>query len=229
MAVAGEHIQLPNGSFAFTKREPIGVVAGIGSFNYPFQMSLWKSAAALACGNTIVFKPSEKTPLSCVLLGEAYTEAGLPPGCYNVLQVGDFVSMIKGHFYIRRLYKMWLPFFICIFYLISELVDFVDVAVLFFFLNVFHLLPRSLLCLFSFSHTNFLISLSLFFLLSITHFNTSLCFFLIVHHLFPYEHLLFFSDLSFSDQSVFVWSHCPPLVSIFCFQLTTAVAGNFLT
>ena len=90
----GEHIQLPNGSFAFTKREPIGVVAGIGSFNYPFQMSLWKSAAALACGNTIVFKPSEKTPLSCVLLGEAYTEAGLPPGCYNVLQVDAFVRTI---------------------------------------------------------------------------------------------------------------------------------------
>jgi len=62
-------------------------VGAIGSFNYPFQMSLWKSAAALACGNTVVFKPSEKTPLSCVLLGEAYSEAGLPEGCYNVVQV----------------------------------------------------------------------------------------------------------------------------------------------
>src|SRR5699024_1382321 len=50
------------GNFAYTRREPLGVCAGIGAWNYPVQIAGWKSAPALACGNTMVFKPSENTP-----------------------------------------------------------------------------------------------------------------------------------------------------------------------
>ena len=77
------------GSFAYTIREPLGVVGAIGAWNYPFQMVSWKSSPALACGNTVVFKPSPLTPLTAVMLGEIYKEAGLPDGCFNVVQVSS--------------------------------------------------------------------------------------------------------------------------------------------
>jgi betaine-aldehyde dehydrogenase len=72
-----------------SKREPLGVCAGIGAWNYPIQIACWKSAACLAAGNTMVFKPSEETPLSVLKLAEIYTEAGMPPGVFNVVQ-GDY-------------------------------------------------------------------------------------------------------------------------------------------
>lgn len=50
---AGEHIQLPGGSFGYTRREPLGVCVGIGAWNYPFQIACWKAAPALACGNGV--------------------------------------------------------------------------------------------------------------------------------------------------------------------------------
>lgn len=78
---------LPGNSFAYTRREPLGVCGGIGAWNYPFQMASWKSAPALACGNTLVFKPSPLTPFTAVMLAEIYTEAGLPNGAFNVVQV----------------------------------------------------------------------------------------------------------------------------------------------
>ncbi|XP_036298901.1 4-trimethylaminobutyraldehyde dehydrogenase isoform X2 [Pipistrellus kuhlii] len=87
-SLAGEHIQLPGGSFGYTRREPLGVCVGIGAWNYPFQIASWKSAPALACGNAMVFKPSPFTPLSALLLAEIYTEAGAPPGLFNVVQGG---------------------------------------------------------------------------------------------------------------------------------------------
>ena len=68
--------------------EPLGVVAGIGAWNYPIQIALWKSAPALAAGNAMIFKPSEVTPLSTLRLAEIYTEAGLPDGVFNVLTGG---------------------------------------------------------------------------------------------------------------------------------------------
>jgi betaine-aldehyde dehydrogenase len=70
------------------RREPLGVCAGIGAWNYPLQIACWKSAPALACGNAMVFKPAELTPLTAVKLAEIYIEAGLPPGVFNVVQ-GD--------------------------------------------------------------------------------------------------------------------------------------------
>jgi betaine-aldehyde dehydrogenase len=62
-----------------------GRVAGIGAWNYPIQIALWKSAPALAAGNAMIFKPSEVTSLTTLKLAEIYTEAGLPNGVFNVL------------------------------------------------------------------------------------------------------------------------------------------------
>ncbi|WP_116598614.1 betaine-aldehyde dehydrogenase [Primorskyibacter marinus] len=85
-SIAGEHIQLPEGDFVYTRREALGVCVGIGAWNYPTQIAAWKAAPALACGNTMVFKPSEMTPLCALKLAEILTEAGAPAGVFNVVQ-----------------------------------------------------------------------------------------------------------------------------------------------
>ena len=81
-----------NGNFgkmhSYTVHEPVGVCAQITPWNYPFLMSVWKLAPALAAGNSIVFKPSPKAPLSTIKLFELFEEAGLPAGCVNLVQ-GD--------------------------------------------------------------------------------------------------------------------------------------------
>ncbi len=87
-SIYGQHVDLPPTAFAMIRREPLGVCAGIGAWNYPIQIAMWKSGPALACGNTMVFKPAEQTPLAALKLAEIYTEAGLPPGVFNVVQ-GD--------------------------------------------------------------------------------------------------------------------------------------------
>ncbi|MGH8434566.1 MAG: aldehyde dehydrogenase family protein, partial [Pseudomonas sp.] len=84
-AIEGEQIPLRETSFVYTRREPLGVVAGIGAWNYPIQIALWKSAPALAAGNAMIFKPSEVTSLTTLKLAEIYTAAGLPDGVFNVL------------------------------------------------------------------------------------------------------------------------------------------------
>lgn len=85
-AIEGEQYPLRETSFFYTRREPLGVTAGIGAWNYPIQIALWKSAPALAAGNAMIFKPSEVTPLTALKLAEIYTQAGLPDGVFNVLQ-----------------------------------------------------------------------------------------------------------------------------------------------
>ncbi len=85
-SIHGQHIDLPPEAFAMIRREPLGVCAGIGAWNYPMQIAMWKSGPALACGNTMVFKPAEQTPLTALQLAEIYSEAGLPPGLFNVVQ-----------------------------------------------------------------------------------------------------------------------------------------------
>lgn len=75
-------------NFAFTRREPIGVVAAIVPWNFPVSIAAWKVAPALAAGCTVVLKPSEETPLSALLMAELAVEAGLPPGVMNVV-TGD--------------------------------------------------------------------------------------------------------------------------------------------
>lgn len=84
-SITGEHIQLGD-DFVYTRREPLGVCVGIGAWNYPTQIASWKGAPALACGNTMVFKPSETTPLCALKVAEILHEAGAPAGVYNVIQ-----------------------------------------------------------------------------------------------------------------------------------------------
>lgn len=83
----GQHIDLGQ-SFAYTRREALGVCAGIGAWNFPLVIACWKIGPALASGNTMVFKPSEFTPLGLAYLAEALANSGLPAGVFNILQ-GD--------------------------------------------------------------------------------------------------------------------------------------------
>ncbi|WP_119461962.1 betaine-aldehyde dehydrogenase [Rhodospirillaceae bacterium SYSU D60014] len=84
-SIHGDHYDLGT-AFAYTRREPLGVCAGIGAWNYPIQIACWKSGPALACGNAMIFKPAELTPLTALKLAEIYTEAGVPAGVFNVVQ-----------------------------------------------------------------------------------------------------------------------------------------------
>ena len=95
-ALEGQQIPLRSSSFVYTRREPLGVVAGIGAWNYPVQIALWKSAPALAAGNAMIFKASEVTPLTALKLAEIYTEAGVPHGVFNVVtgsgEIGGYLT-----------------------------------------------------------------------------------------------------------------------------------------
>ena len=89
-SITGEHIPLSEGNWAYTRREALGLCVGIGAWNYPTQIACWKGAPALACGNAMIFKPSETTPLCALKVAEILVEAGLPAGLYNVIQgLGD--------------------------------------------------------------------------------------------------------------------------------------------
>ena len=88
-SLTGEHVQLGE-DFVYTRREALGVCVGIGAWNYPTQIAAWKGAPALACGNAMIFKPSETTPLCALKVAEILHEAGAPAGIYNVIQgMGD--------------------------------------------------------------------------------------------------------------------------------------------
>ncbi|KAI9800617.1 MAG: hypothetical protein M1833_003275 [Piccolia ochrophora] len=96
----GETAQLRDDAWVYTRKEALGVCAGIGAWNYPIQIALWKSAPCLAAGNTMVYKPSEFTPLHAQVLAEIYSEAGLPPGVFNVINgdgsVGAYLTSHPG-------------------------------------------------------------------------------------------------------------------------------------
>jgi len=97
-AIVGHHVKLPGGSWGFASREPLGVVGGVGAWNYPLQTCTWKVGPALACGNTFVYKPSQLTPLAAVVLGEILQEAGVPDGVYNVIQgEGETGALLTEH------------------------------------------------------------------------------------------------------------------------------------
>lgn len=81
----GQNTRLRSDAFVLTSHEPLGVCAGIGAWNYPIQIALWKSAPCLAAGNCMVYKPSEVTPLHANTLAQIYIEAGVPPGVFNVV------------------------------------------------------------------------------------------------------------------------------------------------
>jgi len=90
--------QQVDGDFYYTRREPLGICAGIGAWNYPLQIACWKAAPALACGNVMIFKPSEETPLGALKLAEIFTKAGLPDGVFNVVQgAGEVGAWLTHH------------------------------------------------------------------------------------------------------------------------------------
>jgi malonate-semialdehyde dehydrogenase (acetylating)/methylmalonate-semialdehyde dehydrogenase len=84
--------QAATGVDVYSIRQPLGVVAGITPFNFPAMVPMWMFANALACGNTFVLKPSEKDPSVSLFLAELLVQAGLPAGCFNVVQ-GDKVAV----------------------------------------------------------------------------------------------------------------------------------------
>lgn len=77
---------------SYVVREPLGVVVGIPPFNFPAMIPLWMMPIAVACGNTFVLKPSEKSPLTATWLAELFSDSGLPPGVVNVVQGSGDVS-----------------------------------------------------------------------------------------------------------------------------------------
>jgi len=83
--IEGSTIPISGPFFAYTRREPIGVVGQIIPWNFPLLMAAWKLGPALATGCTVILKPAEQTPLSALRLGELAMEAGLPPGVLNIV------------------------------------------------------------------------------------------------------------------------------------------------
>ena len=84
--------QASTGVNVYSLKQPLGVVAGITPFNFPGMVPMWMFANALACGNTFILKPSEKDPSASMLLGELLKQAGMPDGCFNVVN-GDKVAV----------------------------------------------------------------------------------------------------------------------------------------
>lgn len=88
----GESFQLRSSAWVYTTKAPLGVCVGIGAWNYPIQIGLWKSAPCLAAGNCMVYKPSEFTSLHAEELAKIYKEAGVPDGVFNVVYGGGEVG-----------------------------------------------------------------------------------------------------------------------------------------
>lgn len=83
--LVGKTIPVEGNHLCYTRREPVGVCACIIPWNFPLAMLAWKLAPALCCGNTVILKPSEKTPLTALHIAKLFQEAGFPAGVVNVL------------------------------------------------------------------------------------------------------------------------------------------------
>jgi acyl-CoA reductase-like NAD-dependent aldehyde dehydrogenase len=86
--IHGETINSRADAFTYTLREPVGVVGAIIPWNFPLLLTSWKLGPALACGNTVVLKPAEQTPLTALRFGQLLAEAGFPPGVVNIVTGG---------------------------------------------------------------------------------------------------------------------------------------------
>jgi aldehyde dehydrogenase (NAD+) len=84
----GDTVNINENAFTYTLREPVGVVGAIVAWNFPLLLVSWKLAPALACGNTVVLKPAEQTPLTALRFGELCRQAGLPAGVLNIVTGG---------------------------------------------------------------------------------------------------------------------------------------------
>ncbi len=100
----GETIPVSRGGLNFTLRQPMGVVAAIVPWNFPFPIACWKVAPALAAGNCVVLKPASLSPLSAIRLGELAHEAGLPAGVLQVVPGagGTIGGALVGHPLVRK-------------------------------------------------------------------------------------------------------------------------------
>jgi aldehyde dehydrogenase (NAD+) len=90
--IHGETVNTFDAAFTYTLREPVGVVGLIIPWNFPLLLASWKLGPALACGNTIVLKPAEQTPLTTLRMGELAIEAGVPAGVLNIVTGGPEVG-----------------------------------------------------------------------------------------------------------------------------------------
>jgi acyl-CoA reductase-like NAD-dependent aldehyde dehydrogenase len=90
--IHGETVNTFNNAFTYTLREPVGVVGAIVAWNFPLLLASWKLGPALACGNTVVLKPAEQTPLTALRFGELALEAGLPAGVLNIVTGGPDIG-----------------------------------------------------------------------------------------------------------------------------------------
>jgi len=86
--LTGETLPVSGAFFAYTRREPIGVVGAIVPWNFPLNLATWKFAPALAAGCTVVLKPATETPLTALAVAEVMHDAGFPPGAFNVIPGG---------------------------------------------------------------------------------------------------------------------------------------------
>lgn len=86
--ITGETLPVNGPFFAYTLREPVGVVGAIVPWNFPLNLATWKFAPALAAGCTVILKPASETPLTALAMAEIMLEAGFPPGAFNVLPGG---------------------------------------------------------------------------------------------------------------------------------------------
>jgi betaine-aldehyde dehydrogenase len=101
----GQTIPVSAGGFDFTLRQPLGAVAAIVPWNFPFPISCWKVAPALAAGNTVVLKPAKPSPLSALRLAQIAVEAGLPAGALQVLPGagGEVGEALVAHPLVRKI------------------------------------------------------------------------------------------------------------------------------
>ncbi len=90
--IHGETINTFENAFTYTLREPVGVVGLIVPWNFPLLIASWKLGPALACGNTIILKPAEQTPLTALRFGQLAIESGIPAGVINILTGGPEVG-----------------------------------------------------------------------------------------------------------------------------------------
>ncbi|WP_437186020.1 aldehyde dehydrogenase family protein [Planctomicrobium sp. SH668] len=96
--LSGDTIPIRGNYFCYSRREPVGVVGQIIPWNFPALMVAWKWGPALACGCTIVMKPAEQTPLSCLRMAELAMEAGIPAGVINIVTgFGDAGAALVRH------------------------------------------------------------------------------------------------------------------------------------
>ena len=84
----GETVNTFSNAFTYTLRDPVGVVGAIVAWNFPLLLASWKLGPALACGNCVILKPAEQTPLTALRFGELALEAGLPAGVLNIVTGG---------------------------------------------------------------------------------------------------------------------------------------------